>query len=163
MARNGNDDPDPPDEQGDRPADCRATDTGMAADVSISPSVLFGVLADARQRRILYYLVENGGTWTLEAIGKHLAAWENETTVEPTTEEMQNRVTAGMHHADVPKLEDYGFIEYDPETGRMTYTEQTEEIVPLLELAEQLEGDDFETHLEQAHPQPSQDSTRQRE
>lgn len=147
MAYENHDIPDGPGEQVDQPPDRRVTPPDAAADISFSPGVLFGVLADARQRRILYFLVENGGIWTIEEMGKQVAAWENETTVELSTEEMINRVIAGMHHADVPKLAEYGFIEYDPETGQMTTTEQTEEIVPVLELAKQLEAADFEEYL----------------
>ncbi|WP_459889587.1 DUF7344 domain-containing protein [Halostagnicola bangensis] len=123
--------------------DRRVTDRETARDTAASPSVVFGILADERGRYTLYYLTDHGGNATHEEIAKQVTAWENRTTVELVTEELSNRVYAGLHHADLPKLEDYGFIEFDRETGTVTLTEQGEHLDSYLEFAKQTEANDY--------------------
>ncbi|MFC4440449.1 MULTISPECIES: DUF7344 domain-containing protein [Natrialbaceae] len=123
--------------------DRRVIDPEEARNTNFSPSVVFGILADERQQYALYYLTDHGGTAILEKIAKHLAAWENRTTVELATAEMSNRVYAGLHHADLPKLEDYGFIEFDRETGTVTLTEHGEQIDSSLEFAKQRKTNEY--------------------
>lgn len=140
-----------PDRNGEQEAaasDRRVIDLEAAEDIDLSPSELFGLLADRRERYVLYYLIENDGTGTIEEIAPRLAAWENDTTVELATEEMQERVRATLHHADVPKLADYGLVEYDERSGDVAAAELTEEIEPFLELAERIEHGDFEAFVD---------------
>lgn len=117
-------------------------------DVPFSPSVLYGILADTRERYVLYYLLENDGRGTINDLADKLAAWENGTTVELLTHEMQNRVSGSLYHADLPKLDDYGFIDFDPDTRKVTATEQLEEITPNLRYARSREPDEYERFLE---------------
>jgi len=39
-----------------------------------------------------------------------------------------------MHHVHLPKLEDYGFVEWDRDAGEVTRGPRFEEVAPLLEL-----------------------------
>lgn len=73
-----------------------------------------------------------------------MAAWENDTTVELTTKEVQNRLYTSLYHADLPKLDEYGLITFDAETGKVTATDHLEQITPYLELAQTIEPDDYE-------------------
>ena len=65
----------------------------VAEEVQFSPGILFGILADFRERDALYYLEEHGGRGTLTDTTDQLAAWENDTTVELLTEEVAASAT----------------------------------------------------------------------
>lgn len=140
-----------PDGNGDQEtaaSDRRVIDLEDVEDVDLSPSELFGLLADTRERYVLYYLIENDGSGNIEEVVPRLAAWENDTTVDGATEEMIERVRATLHHADVPTLADYGLIEFDERSGDVVASELTEEIELFLELAERIEHGDFEAFVD---------------
>jgi len=153
---------------GDRPDDERDEDTRSPerrpenSDTreppgdTLSPSMIFGLLADERQRFALYYLQEHDGQGTLEDIATHVAAWENNTTVELTTTEMKNRVYAGFYHADLPKLSDYNVIDYDVESGHVRLTGEIDELETYLEFAKEAETDDYREFAEQLAIQTSE-------
>lgn len=123
--------------------DRRVIDPEMAQETDISSSVVFGILADERERYTLYYLDAHDGQGRLEQIAEQVAAWQNRTTVELATNEMQNRVRAGLYHADLPKLADYGLVDYDEESGHVTLTELGDQLSPYLEFSKQTEGNAY--------------------
>ena len=118
--------------------DRRVIDPEIAQETDISSSVVFGILADERERYVLYYLDAHDGQGRLEQIAEQVAAWQNRTTVELATNEMQNRVRAGLYHADLPKLADY-----DEESGNVTLTALGDQLSPYLEFSKQTEGNAY--------------------
>lgn len=123
--------------------DRRVIDPDTARETDISSSVVFGILADERQRYVLYYLDAHDGQGRLEEIAERVAAWQHRTTVELTTTEMHNRVRAGLYHADLPKLADYGLVDYDEASGSVTLTELGDQLSPYLEFSKQTEGNQY--------------------
>lgn len=123
-------------------ADRRPADAIDVEETTISPSVLFGILADIRPRRVLYYLTAHDGTVQIDDLVIAIATRENDTTAELLTTEMKNRVRSNLYHAELPKLSDHGFVDYDPEAETVTPTAQSEELTPYLELAKRLEGNE---------------------
>ena len=120
----------------------RLADRVDADRTTLSPSVLFGILADTRPRYALYYLTTHDGTSGIDDLVNAIATRENDTTIELLTSEMKRRVRTNLYHAELPKLADYGFVEYDLEDETVTPTPRTEELTPYLKLARRLEGDE---------------------
>ena len=123
-------------------ADRRLTDAIDVEETTVSPSVLFGILADTRPRYVLEYLTAHGETVGIEDLTIAIATRENDTTAELLTNEMRDRVRTNLYHAELPKVSDHGFVEYDLEAETVTPTAQTEELTPYLELAKRLEETD---------------------
>lgn len=128
------------------------SDGGEAADVPLTPSVVFGILADKSNRFVLYLLENRGGTVALEELATAVAAWENDTVPSLITNEMEKRVRSRLYHATVPKLSEYGIVSYDADTEAVTLTDLGEQLEPYLEFAKQRERDDVEDFLEENRP-----------
>ncbi|WP_225333716.1 DUF7344 domain-containing protein [Halomicrobium urmianum] len=124
---------------GEQPADGESSGPAERPDVPLTPSAIFGLLADRRPRFLLYVLYERGGTMTLDELAPHLAAIENETTSESLTPKTEERVRARLHHADVPKLAERGLVTYDSDSGAVTLTDAGEGLEPYLEFARERE------------------------
>lgn len=75
---------------------------------------VFDALSDSNRRYLLYYLRDRE-TAALGELATVVAGWEqaSESDPEVVTAADRNRVLASLHHADIPRLEDAGFVRYD--------------------------------------------------
>lgn len=64
----------------------------------------FETLADGRYRCVLYHLVREGGRAELDELGHSASDVDGE------------RAAIRLHHVVLPKLDDVGLLEYDPES-----------------------------------------------
>ncbi|WP_436925840.1 DUF7344 domain-containing protein [Halosimplex amylolyticum] len=85
---------------------------------------LFAVLADPRRRRLLELLehLEPGRRTTLSDLSERLAAAE-----ESTEREQRQNVAVTLRHVHLPKLDDAGLVEYDPETNVVETVDRTDD------------------------------------
>ncbi len=141
--------------------DCSSEDTrtdesddemlGTAGDdIPLSPSAVFGILADKQDRFILYLLEERGGTIPLDELAIAVAAWENETRSELITKEMEQRVQTQLHHSSIPKLAEYGLAETTQDADAVTLTDQGKALEEYLDFAKEQERRDVQYFLEQS-------------
>ena len=70
------------------------------------------VVADERRTRILSVLSSDRDDWTLESLA---AAVDHAPPERRTESEPSKRITAALHHVHLPKLADFGLVEYDPD------------------------------------------------
>lgn len=147
MGDEGTPRPDPGD-----PATTPASDGGESSDVPLTPSVVFGILANKRDRFVLYLLEERGGTMAIEDLAVAIAAWENDTVPDLITNEMNQRVHSRLFHATIPKLSEYGLVSYDPDSEAVTLTDLGEQLESYLDFARDRERDDVQAFLEQSTP-----------
>jgi hypothetical protein len=87
---------------------------------SVTVDDLFDVLADERRRLALYCLDTRGGSVALAELAAEVARLERgidegESTRLP--DEDVQPVYLDLYHAHVPKMEENGVVEYDPDTG----------------------------------------------
>jgi len=120
----------------------------LGDDVPFSPSILFRALAEVRQRYALYYLLERDGRGRIDEMAEPIAAWESDTTPERLTDRVLKHTYSGLYHASLPKLDEFGLVEFDPETGTVTATDALDEITPYLEIAKQVERDAYDRFRE---------------
>lgn len=115
------------------------TNAAMSEESSLSPSVIFGLLADERRRYVLYYLDAHDGQAEFTALAKHVAARENDTSVELLTEDVTDPVSTRLYHADLPKLADHGLIEDEFQQGTITLTETAAQVAHYVDFARQFD------------------------
>jgi len=94
---------------------------------TLTRDVVFDVLSSARRRQVLR-LLKTEGPMELTELAEHVAARENDTTVENLTKQQRKRVYVSLYQTHVPKMEDAGLVEYDQETSMVSLKARAAEI-----------------------------------
>lgn len=89
-------------------------------------------LRDRRRRLVLYYLDEQQVT-DLEAVSRHLAAQDVNQPPSELTEEAYESVMMDLHHNHLPRLDDYGLIDYDERNQDIQVAESSQTFSLLLQ------------------------------
>ena len=82
---------------------------------------MFGVLADARRRRVVHALRSSGGSVSVPTLAEALAGRE---PGDPDPDQL----VVSLRHVHLPKLDAAGVVEYAPDRSRIRY-----DAPPLLE------------------------------
>jgi hypothetical protein len=132
-------------EEGDRETDQGADAQQRNADAEeLSLDVVFEILKNERRRSVLRYLQSHEDRVVLGELAEHIAARENDTTVESLTAQQRKRVYVGLYQCHLPKMDDAGIVEFDRNRG----------IVELADNAEQLD-EYLDTGADADHPWPT--------
>jgi hypothetical protein len=100
---------------------------------SLSRDDLFNVLQARRRRLVLWYLHERAdGEARLRALAKHVAALEAGTDAHAVDHGMRQRVQLSLYQAHLPKLADFGVVEYDEARERVELTPLADLFLPYL-------------------------------
>lgn len=91
----------------------------------LSPDVAFDLLRASRRRYVLYYLLSNRDSTTVDALATHVARREG--LDDP------DRVATSLHHSHLPKLADAGLVSV--ESGDVTPLDAIASIEPYLSLS----------------------------
>ncbi|WP_435158702.1 DUF7344 domain-containing protein [Haladaptatus sp. DFWS20] len=103
---------------------------------------LFKLLADRHRRHILTYLVTHADQPVpLEALVEHL---------ERHTDTDRERLVIRLHHLHLPKLADYGVIEYNSSLQLVSYTEHPR-LEALLQAGQSLGDDGTESDVNESN------------
>jgi len=95
---------------------------------------LFHLLQSGRRRAVLSYLLTHDEeTYVMRDIAEAIAAWENETTVEALSSTQRQRVYIALYQSHLPKLDEYGVIEYEQSRGTVVPTELASQFGPYIE------------------------------
>lgn len=86
----------------------------LPADDGISTDELFELLANERRRIVVAYLLGRDGPVAVEEVVDHVVA-EIESSVGRAERDPRVSVGVSLHHVHLPKLDDAGAIEYDPQ------------------------------------------------
>lgn len=74
------------------------------------------VVADSRRRHTLYWLsAHRGETISLETVARQVAAFEAPYSPDTLVETEYAMIQQELYHNHLPRLADYGFIEFDPQ------------------------------------------------
>lgn len=103
--------------------------------LSISKDDLFHLLQNGRRRAVLRYFATRPEQqeFNMRTVAEAIAAWENETTVEQLSSDERQRVYIALYQSHLPKLDDYGVIEYNQPRGLIVPTPLTALFEPYLE------------------------------
>ncbi|GAA0670920.1 hypothetical protein ACFQDG_15485 [Natronoarchaeum mannanilyticum] len=83
-------------------------------------------LAHERRRTVLRRLREYGMPMTLADLADEVVGSENDEPVPELSGEEVTRVAARLHHVDLPKLAEAGFLTYDLQTNVVRLSERGE-------------------------------------
>lgn len=90
----------------------------------LSVDQTFELLKNERRRRVLRYLIENGQSSTTGELAEHVAALENcKENVNALTSKERKAVYVGLYQCHLPKMDDYGVIEFNQARGQVELTE----------------------------------------
>lgn len=92
----------------------------------LSHEEIFDVLSSQRRRFILQYLLQNEGEGRLKHVVTTVAAWENDTSPEELSSKLRTRAYTTIRQTHLPKMDEYGIVEYDPDSGDILLTESGE-------------------------------------
>lgn len=88
---------------------------------------IFEVLSNERRRYVLAYLKQHeNGEVDFGTLVTNVAALENDTSVEQVTSSDRKSVYVGLRQSHLPKMDDYGLVEYDSDRGTIELTEAAE-------------------------------------
>ena len=93
---------------------------------------VFDILSSPRRRYVLYFLRTEPNPIQLTDLAEHVAAWENDTTVEELSTQQRKRVYVSLYQTHLPKLAEAGLVNYDEESGDVSIASKASEIDPLL-------------------------------
>lgn len=99
-------------------------ETPVATDGGASlVSRVFQALRNRRRRYVLYYLRDHEQA-QLDDLAIQLAAWEQDIPPDEVSSEDIETVATDLVHTHLPKLEEYGLVDYDrrTETAASAYT-----------------------------------------
>ncbi|EMA65752.1 hypothetical protein C461_13666 [Halorubrum aidingense JCM 13560] len=100
---------------------------------------VFTALSNRRRRNVITYLKEHGDGARVRDIAEQLAAWENDLEINEVTYKQRKRVYTALHQSHLPKLAESGFIEYEPNRGIVSLTEESRELQVYLEVVSENE------------------------
>lgn len=83
------------------------------ADQSPSEETVFEVLSNGRRRFVFHYLKQEQRQVYLRELAEHVAAWENDKSIEQLTSAESKRVKTALHQHHLPMMDSNGFVEYD--------------------------------------------------
>lgn len=107
-------------------------DGGSSRSERLSDDEMFDVLYNSRRRAVLTYLFEHDGTSTVGEMAEHIAAAENETTVQQLSSYERKRVYVGLYQNHLPMMDDAGVLEYDKNRGTVQLCECSKQLEPYL-------------------------------
>jgi DNA-binding transcriptional ArsR family regulator len=101
-------------------------------------SRVFGALSHQRRRYALYYLRDNEQV-QVDELACQIAAWEWNVPTHEVSDEATDRVHSELVHTHLPKLDDYGLVDYDQRSGDIGYTYPPSILDDVLQLAATIE------------------------
>ena len=90
--------------------------------------VIFELLKNQRRRHLLRYLDEQDGKVPLGELAEHVAALENDTTVNALTSGQRKRVYVGLYQCHLPKMDDAGVIDFNRDRGLIELNESAAQL-----------------------------------
>jgi hypothetical protein len=83
------------------------------------------VLSNRRRRFAIHFLKRRGRSEvTVSELAERVAGWEYGKDVDRLTHRERKRVRNALRQFHLPKMDDYGFVEYDAQRGRVSLTEE---------------------------------------
>ncbi|EMA64900.1 DUF7344 domain-containing protein [Halorubrum kocurii] len=99
-------------------SDLGAVGRAVPADgTELNTSQLFDLLKNRRRRSVTRFLYENDGNAVLSDLAEHIAAEENDITVQQLSSTERKRVYIALYQCHLPKMASLGVIDYDKNRG----------------------------------------------
>ena len=94
---------------------------------------VFEILKNQRRREVLQYLRDSEDEVTLGEVAEHIAAIENDTTVDAISSSERKRVYVGLYQCHLPKMDDMNIVSFNQNRGRIELAENAAQLEPFIE------------------------------
>lgn len=109
-----------------------------AGNSDVSKDEIYDILSNQRRRIALRYLIEQEGGCSVAEIVDIVATREAAKLDVDRTDNLDASVYSALVQSHLPRMADYGFVEYDPEGRHVTLTDEARAIEPYLERPDRL-------------------------
>lgn len=123
-----------------KPSESSTSDRDRPAESSIeppevaeAPEVAYRALSQSRRRLTAYFLLQNDTEMNVPELALHVAAWENDEPIADVTPEERRRVYTSLQQNHLPKMDEFGFIEYDADRHTIESADDVDELASYLE------------------------------
>lgn len=99
--------------------------------------VTFEILKNRRRRLVLEYIRNSEETITIGELAEHIAAIENDITVQQLNAQQRKRVYIGLYQCHLPKMDDAGVVEFNQDRGLIDPGENVDPVYEYLEVDDQ--------------------------
>lgn len=98
----------------------------------LTRSAIFDMLSNARRRYVLLHLQQQS-TASIRELSRELAAWENDVDATAVSSKQRKRVYTALHQTHLPRLDEYGVVDYDRDRGEVRAAERLAVFTPYLD------------------------------
>ena len=98
---------------------------------------VFEIAKNERRRHALRFLGDREGPVELGTLAEHIAAVENDTTVEAISSQERKRVYVGLYQCHLPKMDDMKIVEFNQNRGLIELGPNADQIYPYIEAEDQ--------------------------
>lgn len=96
---------------------------------------VFEILKNHRRRLVIQFLNKHGGDSTLSTLAEHIAAIENDTTVQQLSSAQRKRVYVGLYQSHLPKMDEMDVVDFDQDRGTVELSTNATDVLDYLEPA----------------------------
>lgn len=89
---------------------------------------VFTLLSNYRRRSLLYALYRNGGELEFPDLVAKVASYETDTPPEEIGDDVRQSMYISLYQTHLPKLTDFGLVEYDADERLISLTPQAERV-----------------------------------
>lgn len=107
--------------------------TSRSNGAELTKGEIFDLLKNSRRRTVIQYLRANDGYAELNDLAEHIAAAENDTTVQQLSSDQRKRVYIGLYQCHLPKMDSLGVISYDKDRGTIELQESVSQLLQYME------------------------------
>lgn len=109
----------------------------------LSKDLIFDLLRNWRRRQVLRYLDGADGSARLDELAEHIAAKENDISIQALSSSERKRVYIALYQCHLPKMDDSGVIDYNQARGTVSLRNRAARLYPYLFLdpTDQDDGD----------------------
>ena len=115
----------------------RTSGEEKASESTLPLDTVFRALANRRRRTVLYYLTTCTYPIPFEELVDTVASQESESHVGDVPAEVYEEVAVDLHQTQLPKLAEWGIVDYDTDLKLATVAETLRPLDEYLRLAEQ--------------------------
>lgn len=107
------------------------TNTAEGA-TTLTDNEVFDILQNERRRAVLQRLFERGESIGVTEVSRAVAADEYDVEPDALTSDQYKRVYTALHQCHLPRMDDFGVIDFDKETNTISLSEASTEVQPYL-------------------------------
>ncbi|MBO4249504.1 hypothetical protein IL252_16985 [Halomicrobium sp. IBSBa] len=98
---------------------------------------VFELLKNQRRREVLRYLeAADNETVSLSDLAEHIAAIENDTTVQAISSSERKRVYVGLYQCHLPKMDDMNVVAFDQNRGTISLGPNADQLEEFLDIGD---------------------------